>query len=342
MIFKKYRSMENSYRTKFMNKIIEQGFTSNTVLWVATEKVHGANSGLWVDDKEVRISKKTSLINDKENFYKADVLLKKYKDDARIIFDNLRLSIGHFKSLTIWGELYGGSYPHPDVPKDNNSKKVQKGIFYNPSNDLLIFDIMITDEDNKDSYLTSDAVIELIGKTKLETVPELARGTFDEMIKFQNDGQSVVHKIYGLPTIEDNIMEGVVLKPIIASFLHDGSRVIVKNKNDKWSEKANAPKRQPKIINEAIKPIVEEIGMYVTENRLHNVLSHIGEVTNRDFGLINKEFITDVMKDYLEENSNDALNVLNKKDRKLVSKNVGKQTAQLIRANFLNILDNEY
>jgi len=130
--------------------------------------------------------------------------------------------------------------------------------------------------------------------------------------------------------------------PVEDLYFRDKSRVAFKNKNKKWEEKTKAPKKQLKEVNEAIKPIVEEISMYVTENRLRNVLSHIGEITNKDFGLLNKEFIADVMKDYIEENGNDALNVLAKKDRKLINKNVGKQTAQLIGANFLNILDNEY
>lgn len=32
--------------------------------------------------------------------------------------------------ITIYGELFGGTYPHPDVPRDPNvSIHVQKGIF---------------------------------------------------------------------------------------------------------------------------------------------------------------------------------------------------------------------
>ena len=343
MIFTKYRSMENSYRELFMNKIRDNGFTIPSIRWMASEKIHGANSGLVCDGEEVRMSKKTALIGKTENFFGATKLLEKYKSDALGIFEALKLEYKNIKTITIFGELFGGSYPHKDIKSSNHAKKVQKGIFYTPYNEFLVFDIMITLDTNEDIYLSWTDVVDLIDNAPLlRTVPVLVKGTFDEMIAYPNDGQSVVHKIFGLPAIEDNIMEGVVLKPIESSFLPNGSRVIIKNKNDKWSEKSKEPKRKAKEVNEAIRPIVEEIELYITENRLRNVLSHIGEVTNRDFGLINKEFIGDVMKDYIIENGNEKINVLDKNDRKLISKSVGKQTALLIRKNFLNIIDNMY
>jgi hypothetical protein len=41
----------------------------------------------------------------------------------------------------------------------------------------------------------------------------------------------------GLPPIENNIVEGTVIKPLIPLFENNGSRIILKNKNDKFSEK---------------------------------------------------------------------------------------------------------
>jgi len=334
--------MENSYREGFMNKIIDQGFTHPSIRWVATEKIHGANSGLWTDGVDVRISKKSCFIKNTEGFFNSDWILDRYKDDAITIYDSLKIVFHDIKTIGIYGEICGGSYLHKDVEPIKRAKKVQKGIYYTPDNDFLVFDIMATMNNGKDVYMPWFVVKAIEAYCKLKTVPELAQGTFDELIKYPNDGQSVAHKIFGLPTIEDNIMEGVVLKPIEPLFLADGSRVIVKNKNEKWAEKGKAPKRERKEINENIKPLVEKISQYVNENRLRNVLSHIGEVTNRDFGLINKELLTDVMDDYIKENGNEEFNVLDKKDRKEISKQVGRETAMLIRSNFLNIIDGEF
>ena len=343
--FVKYRSMENSYRIEFMNKILEQGFTHSKILWVGTEKVHGANSGLWTDGTEVKISKKSQFVGETENFYKANEIRNKYENDILSIFKTLAAK-DPFKieSICVYGEIFGGTYPHPDVKRVPNASKAQKGIYYIPHNDFIVFDIIITYETSEERFLVWDHVKELIETTELQTVPELVSGTFEEVMNYTNEGQSQVHKLYGLPTIEDNVMEGIVAKPQVTQFLVDGSRVIVKNKNDKWSEKAHAPKRirEKKEISEAIKPIIDEISKYITENRLRNVLSHIGKVTNKDFGNINREFVGDIMKDYILENGADDLNSLEKSDRKLVSKNINWQTTAIIRKNLLNIIDNQF
>jgi len=344
MKFVKYRSMENSYREGFMNKIAEQGYTRSAIVWVGTEKVHGANGGLWTDGVEVKISKKSQFISESENFYKANEIRARYESDILFIRNTLKACDQNIVSICVCGEIFGGMYPHPDVERIPNASKIQKGIYYIPHNDFIVFDIITTDADGNEKFLTWNEVKEVIALTGLKTVPELIVGTFDEVMGYTNEGQSEVHKLYGLPTIEDNIMEGVVAKPIKTEFLRDDSRVIVKNKNDKWTEKAHAPKRirEEEEVNEAIGPIIEEISTYVTENRLRNVLSHIGEVTSKDFGIINKEFVGDIMKDYIIENGSEDLNSLEKSDKKLISKSLNRQTTTMIRSNFLNIIDNEF
>lgn len=344
MIFTKYRSMENSYRTAFICKIIQEGFASSATKWVATEKIHGVNCGLWTDGKEIKISRKTDFVKDDEHFYNAHKILTKYKKDILTIFNTMKIISHSIKHICIWGELYGGIYPHPDVTCDNNSTQVQKGLFYNPSNDFLVYDITENDQDFNELYIDFDWVIRLTAMTQLKMVPELARGTFAELIKFPNDGLSEVYKMFNLPPIEDNIMEGVVLKPIISHLFKNGDRVIVKNKNERWKEKANAPKhkREPLKINKTISPIMDELSLYITENRLHNVLSHIGKITQKDFGIVNKEFIADVMKDYFLDNGNQIIDSLKKEDRKILNKMLNKQTTNLIKKNFINIIDGNY
>ena len=343
--FIKYRSIENSYREKFINMVREHEYDAPDIKWVATEKIHGGNFSVWVDKDEIKPAKRTSFIEKDEFFFNYELIMEKYSEDARKLYKYFKNIHPNLNQIAIFGELFGGTYPHPDVSNDKCGKKVQKGIYYCPHNELYIYDILLIFGDNtKNRHVTWTELIESLTytKSKLKTPKVLFIGTFDEMLALPNDELSEVYKDFDLPPIEDNIMEGYVFMPVEDLYFRDKSRVAFKNKNKKWEEKTKAPKKQLKEVNEAIKPIVEEISMYVTENRLRNVLSHIGEITNKDFGLLNKEFIADVMKDYIEENGNDALNVLAKKDRKLINKNVGKQTAQLIGANFLNILDNEY
>lgn len=52
--------------------------------------------------------------------------------------------------------------------------------------------------------------------------------------------QSQVHKLYGLPTIEDNIVEGFIIKAIPEIKNKFGERFIIKYKTKKFSEIENA------------------------------------------------------------------------------------------------------
>jgi Rnl2 family RNA ligase len=344
MIFKKYENMEQLYRKKFINQIIEEGFTSSNIMWVATEKVHGCNCSLWTDGIKIKIAKRNGFVKNTEDFYNSDKkILNKYKNDLLMIFKIINVEMLSVQSVAVYGELCGGSYPHKNVKPDTRSKKIQKGIYYNPKNDFLVFDIMVQ-TDQGSIYLNWDDVKRILTYTKFKLVPELAIANFDEIVKVSNDGDSQVYKLFNLPKIENNTMEGVVLKPLISSFLENGKRVIIKNKNDKWIEKSKISKHHHKSeeIYVELMPIVSEIEPYITENRLRNVLSHIGEVTNKDFGKINKQFVADIMESYIKENGNKKLNILSKEYRKTIHKMINKRTANLIRKNFINIIDNEF
>jgi uncharacterized protein YlzI (FlbEa/FlbD family) len=49
---------------------------------------------------------------------------------------------------------------------------------------------------------------------------------------------------FALPELNDNHAEGVVIKPNVSAWFHSGSRVILKNKTERFTEKvtAKAPK----------------------------------------------------------------------------------------------------
>lgn len=51
MEFVKFSSLENTYRTNLLEKIQYEGKDGG--LWMATEKLHGANFSFWCDGTEV-------------------------------------------------------------------------------------------------------------------------------------------------------------------------------------------------------------------------------------------------------------------------------------------------
>lgn len=75
-----------------------------------------------------------------------------------------------------------------------------------------------------------------------------------------------------------------MIRPVVPMHLANGSRVLIKSKNARFAEKKSVKKRnklfaEPTPYSESLQALLPEIEAYVTENRLNNVVSHIGEVS---------------------------------------------------------------
>lgn len=338
MDFKKYSSIDNAYREKTVNYYIMQGHTSG--IWVGREKIHGANFQFYYEHKDLFVGKRSALLKPEElqGFFRADLILERYRNKmyqlSGVIADSMDERLEHFR---LFGELYGGGYPHPDVEKDPEASQVQKGIWYSPHNEFAAFNLVINGQ-----WVPDDFFEHVMDVAEIPVAPLLVKGTFEEVMKYTNEGQSVVaQKLHGLPVIENNIMEGVVLQPVTPRFLNDGSRVILKNKNEKWSEKSaktRVPKAEIKMTSEQ-KEIYLLLSNRVTENRLRNVISHLGRVTNKDFGKLLAAMTQDIIEEHTKEDEVILTNMVEKKDRKTLTKMLNGDIANLIRSNFVNIID---
>ncbi|MCH5598668.1 RNA ligase family protein [Niabella ginsengisoli] len=232
MEFKKYNSIENSYQNDFISSIVEQGF--DDLEFVVQEKVHGANLSFITDGQNILSAKRTELILDSEEFYNSKYVLANYKDKILNLYKAISADIDT-KTVTIFGEIFGGGYPHPDIPKDDTAKLVQRGIYYCPQNDFYAFDILL----DNDKYLdveTANAYFEKFGFVYAKT---LHKGNLKDCLAYSNTFKTTIPTEYKLPELDGNICEGVVVRPTQATFFRNGSRVIIKNKNEKWSENNN-------------------------------------------------------------------------------------------------------
>jgi Rnl2 family RNA ligase len=336
MDFKKYPSIENSYRQQFLDYIAMQGLTGGD--WVVQEKIHGSNLSVWWDGKQIRYASRNHFIKDTENFYNClGTIRAKYDKQFKKLFKYLKKK--HPGSVyTLFGELFGGSYPHPEVERTNNAVTIQKGIYYCPHNDFCGFDIRIDD-----NYLNADEVEYVFNGHTIPTTHILFQNTLEECLKHKNDFITKIPNQFELPPIENNICEGMVIKPVDTRFLASGCRVILKNKNDKWSENAAKEKKKTASIKlpEEVKEIVDNLLIYITENRLRNVLSKIGAVTKKDFGKILGEFNRDIIEDFKKDHG-DIISELGKEYKKRVGKHLNHKAASLIKQNFLNIVDGNF
>lgn len=338
LTFKKYSSIENHFNREFMEHVVEQ--MPQNLQYVVQEKVHGANTSFLCDGNEVKFAKRTSMLADDEKFYDYPELLEAYKDKVLNLFARVRLQHSEVVTISVFGEMFGGLYPHNDVKINRKLTLIQKGVCYTPEHEFYGFDIYLSDGENG-WYLPVDEVNEIFEAEGFFYAKTLFRGTLAECLKYPNAFPSKISEWLGLPAIEDNICEGIVIRPVTPMYLRNGSRVLIKSKNERFAEKKSVKKRnklfaEPVPYSDELKALVAEVDVYVTENRLTNVVSHIGEVhVPKDFGKIMGLFAKDVFEDFLKEHSGDY-SALDKSEQKLLNKELNKLSTELVKKVYMS------
>jgi Rnl2 family RNA ligase len=315
--------------------------------------VHNSNFSIWHDGETFKCAKRSGFLGEGESFFNWKDVLFDEKPKATKAWEYINenksnyekyLIDGEIKELVFFGELFGGAYPHPDIKRDYNSMTVQKGVYYSPSNLFYCFDVKINGR-----ILTETEKGHLCTVVGIFWDEPLFEGTFEECLNYPNLFPTTISKRLGLPDIENNICEGVVIKPIEVKRSWAGGRVVFKNKNEKFAEvtgKKSGEKlmKQPKEGVTLSDDAAELAGIllgYATENRLRNVLSKIGQVNDKQFGLIVGHFIKDGMEDFLRD-ERERFEALESKEQKYLPKVFGAQCTTLLRNNFLNVIDGNY
>ena len=318
MPFIKYSSITNSYDNIFIEKVkfacAEQKFFGP---WYISEKIHGANCQISYDEEGFHIGCRNSY-----DIPKSWVnVLGKYEPNLKKVYENVG------KQVVLYGEFFGGSYPHADVPRNPNASRVQKGVFYTPNNEALFYDFLIAG----DGFLGVEGLKELSKLYDIPIVDFIQVETLDEALKYPNNEPSEIYKRYGLPEIEGNIREGVVIKPAISLYAGQ-SRIIIKNKNDRFKEVSRCPKvvLPPEELDEKTKVALEKALAYITEERVINCLSHFGSEPDMTvLGNLIKETNQDVINSF--ENDNNDFGSMEKIEIKKVTKRINTMVAKLCK-----------
>lgn len=335
MDFNKFNSIENTYQKEFIASLYERGFADND--YVVQEKAHGANLSFITDGVNILCAKRNGLIEKDENFYNFHTVLSNYKSKCLELFKQLATDYD-LKKLTIFGELIGGGYPHKEVAVNKNAKLVQRGIYYSPNNDFYAFDILI----NGNEYLDVELANTLFKKHGFLHAKTLFKGNLSECLKHSNKFKSIIPKQLGLPELEENICEGIIIRPTTPLFFNSGSRILIKNKNEAWSENNNHIDKDllKKLIPDEddlsieAEKLCQEAYKYITENRLLNVISKIGEIDpKKHYGKVLGMFNKDILGDFFKEHKT-AYEALEKHECKAINKFVNQNASLLVVDHF--------
>lgn len=277
--------------------------TNPETIFVATEKLHGTNFSFLVSKNKIKHCSRNNVLEADTKFFNHRIL-DKYHDKLRKLYNVINTKMVNDGEADCVIQVYG-EYVGPGV---------QKGIDYGEP-DFYLFDIRVNGK-----YLPFTSVIYYNDVFDFKLVPVIYVGTLEECMQQDNEFNSrILFK-------EDNVCEGVVIKPYYdALYLSTGERVIIKNKNDKWAEKAKMPKRIKNPLTENVKNQLAELTPFVTENRVNNVISKDvmwQEIDNSNFG----KLIQAVIEDICEEAEK------TEEDIKPIKKFLSREVAKVVRS----------
>jgi len=306
--------------------------------WVVTEKIHGANFSFVYKAKSLKFAKRKEFLSWKDDFFGFQLVVANMEDRIIELFENLSNDF-EGDTFIIYGELFGGAYPHPDVVKNNKVQAIQTGVYYSPAINFSAFDIAFVRKGVK-HYLDYETSVMLFSKYGIKYAKPLLVSKFREAVSFNIKINSTIPKTLNLPELPDNLIEGVVIKPYDQkpeNALSD--RPIIKLKNPDFEEDQKFHKAQkwsfiPNVSSSSVELtyIVMELQNYVTVNRLESAISKIGALdfdNSQRISDIEQEFLQDTLVDFNQINDG-FLNELDEEQLKWISDRIKADIQHLI------------
>jgi Rnl2 family RNA ligase len=177
--------------------------------WVATEKIHGANFVIAADPERIWFGKRKDWLADDAAFFGWQLIAGELAAHARAAADALAAP-----QVVLYGELFGGGYPHPEVAPVAGLSPVQTGVWYAPDLRWHVFDVLVARDDDDDGELLAFSDVEaLAAGAGIATAPVVARGRHAELDRIVIAAPTVIPAALGLPPLAGNLREGIVLKP---------------------------------------------------------------------------------------------------------------------------------
>jgi Rnl2 family RNA ligase len=252
--------------------------------WIVTEKIHGANFCFVTDGVETRAAKRKAFLDADEDFFGHRAMLERNAGAVRRVFALAQARDARITRVLVHGELFGGGYPHPDVPVEPSVQPVQTGCFYSPRIELCAFDLRVLHAGAEEGeYADYDEAAAIFAEAGLFHARPLFRGSYEDAVAFPIGFESHIPALLGLPPIPGNKAEGVVIKPVrpvVVPRRAGTIRPVIKRKIPEFSEDARFHQAEkwvaPKVTGGALEQLLWEVYPLVTEARLDAAISKIG------------------------------------------------------------------
>ena len=282
MEFKKWYSIENTYRQKHIDFYLETHPELADETYVILEKLHGSNfQWHFMPGEPVQAGSRNRHLDVAASFQGASI--------PQLMADNAR-EIARFQhtadlgkcSIRLFGELIG--------------RGIGKGVDYGEKKRILYFGMMV----NEKLLPFSEFSTRIVSHHLVPVVGGECKG-LESALAFDTKFNSWV---LGKP---DNLCEGVVIQPRDKVYYdrYGESPFILKKKNAEFKEKEQAKK--VRVVDTEVERLNAEFVSYVTDNRLQAVFSKEGEIESpKQIGSYIKLVMEDAKVDFLKDFEGDV------------------------------------
>lgn len=218
------------------------------VLAVATPKIHGSNVQLhYAPATGVTFGRRTAFLSRTEEHYGATLASAELDVGTKMaaLYAGLQATRPNLTAVVVYGEVYGGWYPHPDVPAAAKSRKpVQKGVWYTTTITIVGFDVCLEFEGGATTFLDYDDARAVCAHVGIPFIPVACRGPVLEVCEWAvahaSDNALQYYNPQALPLIEGNGGEGFVVR-LVKEAATSEARALAKIKSPTFSEVATGP-----------------------------------------------------------------------------------------------------
>mmetsp|Transcript_146111 Transcript_146111/g.269623 ORF Transcript_146111/g.269623 Transcript_146111/m.269623 type:complete len:451 (+) Transcript_146111:3-1355(+) len=156
MHFREYASIDNSRHCKAQSIPVDAE-------WVVTEKVHGTNTGIYVDAcGGMKVARRTGFAEVPERHYRVDVIIENLGDAFKSAAKEVLANYGcgaPTDFVIFYGELYGGVYPGMECKA--GLMPVQRGVYYSNGVHFSCFDIVVVRPSERHEVTDGQVLVKL-------------------------------------------------------------------------------------------------------------------------------------------------------------------------------------
>lgn len=250
-MYKRYLKLMDVRDVSFVRWVDKEA--GEAVGFVVQEKVRGEPVWMGCDGQEVTFGWVSALNVDEET---GEVLsaglalqVERYRPRLFRLYAHVRQLFPDVRSVKVYGELFGGEYPHRSVARCRGRVPVRTGVYYAPDYEFYAYDISAEERTSKERYsidvqdlefgiehhhfLSVSVCNRLFESLGIFHARTLFQGSFMECLRHPNAFPTRLPDWLDLPPLRNNWCAGTVIRPLVPFFTAAGERVLLKNVNSR-------------------------------------------------------------------------------------------------------------